>query len=80
MRIRFTDTFVVHLPHWRYRVVAEGYVPTAWTYLDVPEQQQQVRRAGPGKASVVMPVSLHKWQREPEAAADRAGSSRLRGV
>ena len=58
--LRFTDTFVVHLPWWRYRVFAEGYDPTEWNDLDVPELRRQVRRAGPGKAEFVVPVSMHK--------------------
>ena len=43
----FTNTFVVHLPWWRYRVVSEHYGPTEWSDLDVPDQRRQVRRAGP---------------------------------
>jgi hypothetical protein len=58
--LRFTNTFVVHLPWWRYRVVAEGFDPTEWDNLDVLEQRRQVRRAGPGRAKLVVPVSLHK--------------------
>ncbi len=70
--LRFTDTFVVHLPFWRYRVVAERYDPTEWADLDVLERRRQVRRAGPGKAKLVVPVPLHKRQAEPGAAADPA--------
>jgi hypothetical protein len=76
--LRFTNTFVVHLPWWRYRVVAEGYNPTERDELDVLELRRQVRRAGPGKAKLVVPVSLHKRHAEPGAAADPA-ACRLSG-
>jgi hypothetical protein len=61
----FTDTFVVHLPYWRFRVVAGGYESGEWTELDVPQYIRQARRAGPGKAKLVVPVSLHKNRAEP---------------
>jgi hypothetical protein len=67
----FTDTFVVHLPWWRFRVVADEYEPGEWTELDVPEYIRQARRDGPGKAKLVVPVSLHKRHAEPDAAPDR---------
>ena len=70
--LRFTNTFVVHLPWWRYRVVADGYDPTEWADLDVLELRRQVRRAGPGKSNLVVPVSLHKRHAEPGAAPDPA--------
>jgi hypothetical protein len=63
--LRFTDTFVVHLPYWWYRVVAEGYNSPERADLDVLELRRQVRRAGPGKAKLVVPVSLHPKQAEP---------------
>src|SRR5262245_23622374 len=31
--LRFTDTFVVHLPWWRFRVSAAGYQPSEWVEL-----------------------------------------------
>jgi hypothetical protein len=74
----FTDTFVVHLPWWRFRVVADGYEPGEWTELDVPEYIRQARRAGPGKAKLVVPVTLHKRQAEPGAAA--GGRRRVSGI
>jgi hypothetical protein len=58
--LRFTDTFAVHLPFWRFRAIAEGYEPSKWFNLDVLEMQRQVRRAGPHKAKLVVPVSLLK--------------------
>jgi hypothetical protein len=58
--LRFTDTFVVHLPWWRFRVVADGYEPSEWTELDEPEYIRQARRVSPGKAKLVVPIELHK--------------------
>lgn len=60
----FSDTFAVHLPWWRFRVVVDGYEPGEWTELDVPEYFRQARRAGSGKAKLVVPVTLHKKQAE----------------
>jgi hypothetical protein len=77
--LRFTNTFAVHLPWWRYRVVAERYNPTEWAHLDVSELRRQVQRAGPGKAKLIVPVSLQQTPAEPGATADRAGGSGLRG-
>ena len=67
----FTNTFAVHLPWWRYRVVAEGFEPGEWAELDVLEFRRQVRRAGPGKTTLVVPVSVHRRPAEADAAADR---------
>lgn len=72
--LRFTNAFVVHLPPWRFRVVAEGYEPSEWMNLDVPEYVLQVRRAGPGKAKLIVPLSLQKRQAESGAAPDRRGT------
>ena len=63
--LRFTDTFVVHLPYWRCRVIAESYEPSEWANLDVLKQRRQVRRIGPGKAKLVVPMSLHKKPAAP---------------
>jgi hypothetical protein len=56
----FTDTYVVHLPFWHFRVVAPGHEPSEWVDLDVLEYRRQVQRAGPRRARVVVPVSLHR--------------------
>lgn len=58
--LRFTDIFVVHLPWWRFRVTAEGYQPSEWFDLDVPEYIRHVQRAGPGKATLVIRVALER--------------------
>ena len=58
--LRFTDTYVVHMPFWYFRVVAEGYEPTEWEYIDDTELVRKVQRTGPRKARLVVPVSLHK--------------------
>jgi hypothetical protein len=71
--LHFTNSIAVHLPFWSYRVVAEGYQPSEWAYLDVLEQRRQVQRAGPGRAMLVVPVSLHKMLAEQVAAPDRGG-------
>jgi hypothetical protein len=60
----FTNTFVVHLPWWRFRVVAHGYHPGEWTELDVPEYIRQAKRVGPSKARLVVQVKLHKMPAE----------------
>src|SRR5262245_10689499 len=70
-RLRITNTFVVHLPSWRFRVVADGYEPGEWTNLDVPQYIREARRAGPGKAKLVVPVPLHKRHGEPVGIPDR---------
>jgi hypothetical protein len=56
--LRFTDTFDVHLPWWRFRVAAPGYEPSEWVNLDVMEYVRQVRQVGPRRARLVVPVSL----------------------
>lgn len=63
-----SDTFVVHLPWWRFRVVAKGYAATDWADLDVPQYIRQAMRAAPGRAKLVIPVSL---QAAPGAAAEK---------
>jgi len=62
------DTFVVHLPWWRFRAVAPDYEPGAWVELEAPEYIRQVRRAGPRKAALLVAVALHKNSLEPGAA------------
>lgn len=57
-RLGLIDTFAVHLPWWYFWVVAEGYESSAPIELDVPENIRQARRVGPGKAKLVVPVSL----------------------
>jgi hypothetical protein len=58
--LRFTDTFAVHLPWWRFRVVAPGFTPSTWANLDEPRYIQQARRVGPKKARLIVPLSLQK--------------------
>ena len=69
----FTDTFAVHLPYWRFRVIADGYKSGEWTELDVPRYIRKARRAGPRKAKLVVPVALPKRHAELGAAPDRGG-------
>jgi hypothetical protein len=53
------DTYAVHLPWWFYQVTAEGYSPTQWTELDVPENDRQVQRGKPA-AKLVIRIKLEK--------------------
>lgn len=59
-RLGFTDTFVVHLPWWRYRVRAPGYETSEWEDLDVPENVRRVERIRDGGARLVVPVCLSR--------------------
>jgi hypothetical protein len=58
--LRFTNTFVVRLPWWRFRVNAAEYEPTEWTELNVLEYTRRGQRTVPGKAQVIVPVPLKK--------------------
>jgi hypothetical protein len=55
----FTDTFVVYLPCWRYRVSASGYEPSEWLELD-RQLQYQARRVGGRKSRLIIPVMLRR--------------------
>jgi hypothetical protein len=55
-----TDSFDLHLPHWRFRASAPGYEPTALEELEVPEFHRAVRREGPHRAVLVVPIPLRK--------------------
>lgn len=59
-RLRFTNTFAVHLRWWWYRLLAEGYEPSEWAELNVPEFWRQVQRPGSGKAKLVVRGTLAK--------------------
>src|SRR5262249_17538012 len=52
----FTDTFVVHLPWWRFRASAPGFRTGEWQELDVPEYGRQVQRVKPGRSRLLVPV------------------------
>lgn len=58
--LRYTDTYIVHLPEWRFRTTADGYEPGEWEFLDAPEHVRRVHRVGPGRAALTMPVALRK--------------------
>jgi hypothetical protein len=67
----FTDTFSVHLPWWQFRVSATGFESSEWVYLlDVVRDRQRADRIGPGKAKLVVPVSLQKKPAGPNVAAE----------
>jgi hypothetical protein len=57
--LRFTDTFAVHLPWWRFRVSAPGYEPVA-ANLDELEHRRAVEQTGKGQSRVVVRVFLHQ--------------------
>jgi hypothetical protein len=57
-RLGFTDTYDVHLPSLRFRVAAPGYQPSGW--IELWEYRRQVKRAGPGRARLTVPVPLTK--------------------
>jgi hypothetical protein len=54
----FTDTYSVRLPWWHFQVSADGFEPTEWMELPVPEISRRVRRGQPDK--VVVRVSLQR--------------------
>jgi hypothetical protein len=56
----FTNTFAVHLPRWRFRVSAPGFSSSGWVDLDVLEFQRGARRSDPGKAELLVRISLRK--------------------
>jgi hypothetical protein len=70
--LRITDTYVVHLPWWTFRVSAPGYEPAGPDFLDMPERVRQVRRAGPRAAKLEVRVPLRRTAAEPAPAPNRA--------
>jgi hypothetical protein len=69
--MRFTDTFAVHLPWWRFRVSSPGFESSEWVDLNVCEFRRRVHRTSPGKAKLSVAISLHRKPAEPETPADR---------
>jgi hypothetical protein len=63
--LRFTDTFGIHLPYWRFQTSAAGYEKQEWKYLDPSEYAREVRRFEPNGAKLVVRLSLRKADREP---------------
>ncbi|QJW96933.1 hypothetical protein [Frigoriglobus tundricola] len=64
----FTHTYAVHLPWWRFRISAKGFQTFGPTNLDDIEYRRAVRRNGPGKSRLVVPVSLHRNPTGPTGA------------
>ncbi|MCI0643164.1 MAG: DUF4198 domain-containing protein [Gemmataceae bacterium] len=64
--LRFTDTFRVYLPWWRFQVIAEGYEPHKSTYLDIDEYICQVQRTQTGTAKLTVPISIKKSRTEDQ--------------
>lgn len=54
----YTDTYVVHLPHWTYRVEARGYARNDLIELDLGDNIRRVQRGKP--ARLVVPTRLEK--------------------
>lgn len=71
--LRFTDTFAVHLPWWRFRVSAPGFESSEWIDLDVFEFRRRAHRTSPGKAKLRVAVSLH---RKPAEQATKKGTAK----
>jgi hypothetical protein len=59
-KLGFTDTFAVHLPDWDVRIMAAGFEPTPRDFWDAEALRLQVRRVGPGRAKLVVPMSLSR--------------------
>ena len=59
-RLGFTDTYHVYLPEWLFQVSATGYEPRELVELHVPEYSRRVQRIGPGRAKLVVELSLRK--------------------
>ena len=66
-QLGFTDTFSMHLPWWRFKVVAPGYESDEWEYLDSPARRRQVQRPSGGRARLVVEVAMN----QAAAPADR---------
>ena len=64
------DTFSVSLPWWLYQVTADGYSPSEWTELRVPENVRQVQRGHP-TTKLVVAIRLEKTAAAPNAAPNR---------
>jgi hypothetical protein len=76
----FTDSFAVHLPWWQFRVSAPGFESSAWMDLAIGDIRRRTHRIGPGRARVVVPVTLRRRPADPDAAANQAGRAALRDV
>ncbi|MEX0717148.1 MAG: hypothetical protein WD066_11190 [Planctomycetaceae bacterium] len=60
-RYRSGDTYQVSLPGWRFRAIAEGFEPSDWVFLGhSPEHHHGVRRIAPGRAKLVLPVTVRR--------------------
>jgi hypothetical protein len=67
--LRFTNSFVVHLPWWYVRVSAPGYESSDLIQIDTPENARRVQRVGPNKTQLVVPIEL----RRSRPSSDQAG-------
>ncbi len=57
-RLKFKDTFSVHLPWWHFRVSADGHETSKAQDLDVPEHIRRAKWVAPGFARLAVQVEL----------------------
>jgi hypothetical protein len=55
-----TESYDFLLPHWRYRVIAAGYMPREAVRLEGSTNAHDVERLGPRQSRFVVPVALRK--------------------
>ena len=58
--LRFTNTFVVHIPWWYYQVSAEGFESTGEVSLDMIQNGRNIHRLGGGKSKLTVRLVLKK--------------------
>jgi len=58
--LRFTNTSSVQIPDWQYCVKANGFETAERADLLTTENVRRVRRTGPGKTMLTVPVLLKK--------------------
>jgi hypothetical protein len=56
----FTNTYVVHLPSWFYKVTAPGYRTTELIYLNEHENVRRVQHIGRCKDKLTVATHLHR--------------------
>ena len=60
--LRFTDTYAINLPYWRFRASAPGYTISDWLKLHEPGRGLEAKRVAPFRAKLVIPVTLRKQE------------------
>jgi hypothetical protein len=59
-QLRFTDSWSVQPPYWRYQVSAAGYETSVRADVHTEENIARIQRLQPGHAKLVIPVGLRK--------------------